>query len=74
MCDPTVHTAVDAVDLRVIGLAEPRSAVSDGVEHRLHVGRRAGDDTQDLAGRGLLLERLGQRLLQARALRPLALE
>ena len=30
----------------------------DRVEHRLHVGRRAADDLQDLGGRRLLLERL----------------
>ena len=33
----------------------------DGVEHRLHVGGRARDHAQDLAGGGLLLERLGER-------------
>ena len=29
-------------------------------KHRLQVGRRAADDAQDLAGRRLLLQRLGQ--------------
>ena len=32
----------------------------DRVEDRLHVGRRAGDHAQDLAGRRLLLEGLGE--------------
>src|SRR5205823_2628259 len=41
-------------------LAEPCRAGDDGVEHRLNVGRRPRDDTQDLARRRLLLERLGQ--------------
>ena len=31
-----------------------------GLEHRLQIARRAGDDLQHLAGRGLLLQRLGQ--------------
>ena len=30
------------------------------VEHRLQVARRAADDLQHLAGRGLLLQRLGE--------------
>ena len=33
----------------------------DGIENWLDVGRRAGDDPQDLARRRLLLERFGQR-------------
>src|SRR4029077_13938238 len=37
---------------------EPDCAPHDGVEHRLHVGRRAGDNTEDVARRGLLLQRL----------------
>ena len=40
--------------------AEPDSAAGDRVEDRLGVGRRAGDDAQDLPGRRLLLERRGQ--------------
>jgi hypothetical protein len=32
----------------------------DRIEDRLHVGRRLADDTQDLAGRRLLLQRLGE--------------
>ena len=34
-------------------------ALDDGVEHALEVGRRRGDDAQDLGGGGLLLQRLG---------------
>ena len=34
--------------------------LDDGVEDRLDVGRRAGDDAQDLARRRLLLQRLGE--------------
>ena len=35
-------------------------ALGDDVEDRLDVGRRARDDAQDLAGRRLLLQRLGE--------------
>ena len=43
-------------------LASQRRAAlsSDGVEHRLQFAGRAADDLQDLAGRGLLLQRLGE--------------
>ena len=43
------------------GLRQSRAgALRDRVEHRLEVGRRARDDAQDLAGGGLLLQRLGE--------------
>ena len=41
-------------------VAHAKGALRDRVEDRLGVGRRAGDRPQDLAGRRLLLERLGQ--------------
>ena len=40
-------------------LEQVDTAFHDRIEHRLHVGRRAADDPQDLRGRGLLVERLG---------------
>jgi hypothetical protein len=40
--------------------AESSGTLRHDVHHRLEVGRRAGDDPQDLRGGGLLLERLGQ--------------
>ena len=43
-----------------VRVAEAGGALGDGVQDRLHVGRRGGDRPQDLAGRGLLLQRLGQ--------------
>jgi hypothetical protein len=52
--------AVDARDDRVHALAQPAPTPGDGVEYRLHVGRRPRDDTKDLARRGLLIERLGE--------------
>src|SRR5687768_1116249 len=35
-------------------------AFDDGIEHRLHVGRRAADDTQHLRGCGLMFQRLAK--------------
>ena len=43
-----------------VGVAELLGPLADDVEDRLDVGRRARDDAQDLAGRGLLLEGLGE--------------
>ena len=44
----------------VAGLAEPRRIRQHGLEHRLQLAGRAGDDAEHLRGRGLLLQRLGQ--------------
>ena len=44
----------------VVDPANPRGALDDGVEHRLHVRRRAADDAEDFRGRGLMLQRLAQ--------------
>src|SRR5688572_61442 len=44
----------------VINPANPRGALDDGVEDRLHVRRRAADYAQYLGGRGLMLQRLAQ--------------
>ena len=41
----------------IVRRTEPRGALGDRVEHRLDVGRRAGDDPQDLGRGGLLLQR-----------------
>ena len=42
------------------GVAESARVLDDRVEDRLLVGRRARDHAQDLAGRRLLLQRLGE--------------
>ena len=55
-----MQLAVDA-ERRADVAPHSRAALSTiVVEHRLDVGRRAADDPQDLAGRRLLLERLGE--------------
>src|SRR5215471_2029144 len=40
------------------GIAEAQRTCRDAVEYRLYVCRRAADHSQDIAGRGLLLQRL----------------
>ena len=47
-------------DDRPIRLAEAGGGDDDRVKHRLQLKGRAADDAQNLAGRGLPLERLGQ--------------
>ena len=59
------HVADDARDGRGMASRQPLGAFSDGLEHRLHVGGRAGDDPQDFGGRGLPLQRLLAFLEQA---------
>ena len=54
------HLAVEAQQRARERLAQADRALHDGVEDRLHVGGRARDHAEDLAGRGLLLQRLGQ--------------
>ena len=44
----------------VINTANPRRALDDGVEDRLHVGGRAADDAEHLGGCSLMLQRLAQ--------------
>ena len=44
----------------MIGLAQLRSRLREHVEHGLQIARRAADDLSTSAGRGLLLQRLGQ--------------
>ncbi len=52
--------AVEAMRGAVQPAAETHGALHDGIENRLHVGRRLADHAQDLGGRRLLLQRLGQ--------------
>ena len=45
---------------KIINPANPRSALDDGVEDRLHVRRRAADDAEHLSRCRLMLQRLAQ--------------
>jgi hypothetical protein len=49
---------VETEDAAVDRLTQPHGALDDSLEARLDIGRRAGDDPEDLGGRRLLLERL----------------
>jgi hypothetical protein len=49
---------VETEDAAVDRLTQPHGALDDSLEDRLDIGRRAGDDPEDLGGRRLLLERL----------------
>src|SRR6516225_8257294 len=42
------------------GLAQARGALNDRIEHRLSIRWRPTDDAEDLAGRGLMLQRFRQ--------------
>ena len=44
----------------IINPTNPRRALDDGVEHRLHVGRRAADDAEHLGRCRLMLQGLAQ--------------
>ncbi|HWO91801.1 MAG TPA: hypothetical protein VNP53_07505, partial [Methylomirabilota bacterium] len=59
--------AVELTERTEESVAQLHGAPDDRVEHRLGIGRRARDHTQDLAGRRLLLQRVGQSLLQSLA-------
>src|SRR5262249_43236746 len=64
------EVAVEPVDKAKLSLAEPRRARVSAVDHRLRIGRRAGDAPQDLARRRLLRQRLRQSVLKIRIGRP----
>ena len=51
-----------------LGLADAGRLLQHGLKHGLKLAWRAADDTQDLGGRCLLLQRLAQLVEQARVL------
>ena len=57
----TGHIAVDLAlayrDRCAIGAAKPEGRFGHSVQHRLHIGGRAADDVEHVAGRGLVFER-----------------
>ena len=54
------HVPLAESQHHVINPTNPGGALDDGVEHRLHVRRRAADDAEHLGGRRLMLQRLAQ--------------
>ena len=59
--DERRHVAVDLAlaycDRSGIGAAKPDGGFGNCVQHRLHIGGRAADDVEHVAGRGLVFER-----------------
>ena len=51
---------LDESQHHVINPTNPRGALDDGVEHRLHVRGRAADDAEHLGSRRLMLQGLAQ--------------
>ena len=45
---------------RIVGLAKLAGALDDRLEHRFDVGRRGGDDLEDVAAAGLVGQGLGE--------------
>ena len=56
----TVHVAVEPEDLAAVRPAQADSVLQHGLEHGPHVARGPADHFEDLAGRRLALQRLGQ--------------
>src|SRR5262252_1028780 len=44
----------------IVNSTNPRGALDDGVEHRLHLGGRTADDAEHFGRCGLMLQRLAQ--------------
>jgi hypothetical protein len=65
---------VQVEDFRVVGSAEARGVLRHRVQHRLKIRRRSADDAQDIGRGRVLIQRLGQLCLEARALCSLPLE
>src|SRR5206468_6191530 len=56
----TEQLTVEAEDERSFGLAQPDGVLGERLEDRLQIERGPADDLEQLAGRGLLLERHAQ--------------
>ena len=63
-----IRVADDPRDGRRMAARQPPRAFGNGLEHRLHVRRRAGDHLQDVGGRCLPLQRLLGLIEQPRIL------
>ena len=54
------HVPLPESQHHVINPTNPSGALDDGVEYRLHIGRRAADDAEHLGGCRLIFQRLTQ--------------
>ena len=61
-CNATERIAVTQQHRAEHGLANPRRVCQHRLEHRLQLAGRARNDLENLRGRGLLLQRLGESL------------
>ena len=52
----TQKIAIDAKDGSIFRVTESRSSLGNRIEHKLKLGRRAGDHPKDVAGRRLPFE------------------
>src|SRR5262245_52380788 len=55
-----LHASFNEPQHHVIDPTNPRGALDDGIEHRLHVGGRTADDPEHLGCCGLMLQGLAQ--------------
>jgi hypothetical protein len=60
MGDKVNELSVEPENMAEARLAEPRCAVRDHVEDRLHIGRRPAYHIEHIAGRSLIIERFLQ--------------
>jgi hypothetical protein len=56
--------AVEVKDAAVLRVAQTNGIIENRLENRFRVGRRTGDDAENLAGRRLLCARLGELATQ----------
>src|SRR5262245_31365580 len=63
------HVTIKAADNSVVCLTQPCGTLGDHVQHRLKIGWRASDDTQDFTRSSLLLCDCGQLSLAGLKLR-----
>src|SRR5437879_1481942 len=54
------HVSLTESEHHVVDPTNPSSALDDGIEHRLHIRRRAADDGEHLARCRLMLQRFAQ--------------
>jgi hypothetical protein len=52
------HVTIKPADNGIVCLTQTCGALRNHIQHRLNIRRRTGNDSQDLARRSLLLERL----------------
>jgi hypothetical protein len=61
-CDDAQRASFIEIEVAEFRLAKSRGIRQHGLEHRFQLARRTADDTEDLRGRSLLLQRLDESL------------